>query len=640
MSLNFFSIPEKRLAASILATDSSFKVSNIKGWDGDDLESGDFGSLHFVAFRNSTGTQIEFMEIDPTTIADTSITINKRGLQLNATDLTTEVTANKFLWVKGDTIVSFGTNPPQLYQWLKEYIDGIAIAGSPDASTIAKGLVEEATQAELRARTGVGSTSARLAVNPSTLPNVLIADYVASDTGSADAYAIAPTPAIVAYVAGQIFTFKAANANTATSTLDVNGFGVKTIKKAGGATNLDANDIRASQIVQVQYDGTNFQMISPVGHDLATSAELATDLAAAVKFGGDGSDGALVITTGTTTIDLSGAQIVVKNYTSISITGDGKLAFSNPHANGSTIILKSQGAVTLISSSSSMIDAIGIGAAGGAAGAIDGNGSPGTISVGMWFPTPDFGDGAGSSTGGGSGAGGAAPTSAEADPWTTGSGNSYKINRKAIFLTPGSGAGGGAGAVDNDASTNEGAGGAGGRGGGVVYIECGGAWNFTTGSIDVSGQAGTAAAAVAANEANNSTAAGGGGGGGSAGMFLALYNTLTANSGTIITKGGVGGAGGSTTGNGGNNGDPDSGAGGGGAAGYGAAGGAGANGVNPSSTTNSNGAAGSAGNLGSGGGGGSGAAADAGGSHVASGGGGGAAGTGVTSLVIQNTVFA
>lgn len=374
--------------------------------------------------------------------------------------------------------------------------------------------------------------------------------------------------------------------------------------------------------------GAEFQSVTIAGVTLTTQG----------TFGGDGSDGALTITTGTTTIDLAGAKTIVKNYSSISITGDGKLAFSNPHATGSIVIIKSQGGITLTSSSTSVIDLVGIGAEGGTGGAAGSAGTDGTASTGMWNPTFNFGVGCASTTGV-FGAGGVAPTAAQADPWTTGSGNGFKMHRRCILLAPGSGGGGGAGAINNDASTNEGAGGAGGRGGGVLYIECGGAWNFTTGSIDVSGQAGTTAPTTAANEGGNSTASGGGGGGGSSGMFLCLYNELTANSGTVIAKGGVGGNGGSITGNGGNNGDPDSGGGGGGGAGYGAAGGAGGAGANPGAGTKTDGTNGSAGNLGSGGGGGSGAAADNNGSHVSSGGTGGGAGTSVTSLIIQNTFF-
>src|SRR6266403_2303381 len=87
----------------------------------------------------------------------------------------------------------------------------------------------------------------------------------ATDTGSAKAYAIAPSPAIAAYVAGQSFTVKAANSNTTTSTLAVSGLTAKTIKKFDGVTNLVSGDIIAGQIFEVIYDGTNFQMASPGG---------------------------------------------------------------------------------------------------------------------------------------------------------------------------------------------------------------------------------------------------------------------------------------------------------------------------------------------------------------------------------------
>lgn len=48
----------------------------------------------------------------------------------------------------------------------KKYADDLAIAGSPDASTTVKGIVEEATNAEIVAGTGAGATGARLFINP------------------------------------------------------------------------------------------------------------------------------------------------------------------------------------------------------------------------------------------------------------------------------------------------------------------------------------------------------------------------------------------------------------------------------------------------------------------------------------------
>jgi hypothetical protein len=119
---------------------------------------------------------------------------------------------------------------------------------------------------------------------------------------------------------------------------------------------------------------------------------------ALARFGGNGSDGALSISSGTTTINCSNAPVVIKNYSSISITGTGKLAFSNPATNGTVVILRSQGNVTLTSSSAPMID---VSAMGGAAGATNTAGTAG-FSV---FSTIPGGISGGSGGGGASGPG-------------------------------------------------------------------------------------------------------------------------------------------------------------------------------------------------------------------------------------------
>ena len=58
-----------------------------------------------------------------------------------------------------------------------------------------------------------------------------------------------------------------------------------------------------------QYNGTERQIHREFSH---------------IKYGGDGSD-ALSISSGTTTVDLGGARVYILNYSSISITGTGKL---------------------------------------------------------------------------------------------------------------------------------------------------------------------------------------------------------------------------------------------------------------------------------------------------------------------------
>jgi len=334
------------------------------------------------------------------------------------------------------------------------------------------------------------------------------------------------------------------------------------------------------------------------------------------SFGGDGSDGALTITTGTTTIDCSSANIVVKNYTSISITGDGKLAFSNPASDGTVIVLKSQGDVTITSSDGSAIDVSAMGGDGGAGGT-NAAGSVGTNGFQILDSNNHYGVGGTKGSPVGGGAGGVILASAW--EYTIVSG---REQRRVLNLACGSGGGGGAGTIAPPSTTYTG--GDGGRGGGVLIIECAGAWNFTS-TINVKGEVGATA--------NPNSSGGGGGGGG--GMALVLYNTLTANSGTVSTNGGNGGAGsvGVNT-PGGVGGTDGSGSGGGGGGAYGGAGGTGG-----SATTAGPGGVGSNGGgagAGAGGGGGGGSNFDIG----QSGGAGGTGGASGQSLITENNIFA
>lgn len=238
-------------------------------------------------------------------------------------------------------------------------------------------------------------------------------------------------------------------------------------------------------------------------------------------FGGDGSDGALSISSGTTTIDCGGAAVVIKQYTSISITGTGKLAFSNPHANGTIIILKSQGNVTLTSSQAPMIDCSSMGGIGGTAslqGVGAGDGNNGSDGLGFLITVTK-----GTAVRASSNAGGAATLKPQLTTYAS----------KYYMVAPGSGGASGMYSVSNGNGTP----GSGGRGGGALVIECGGAWNFTTaGGISV-------AAANGGNAANGTSTqlALGGGSGGGGGCVLILYNSLTANSGTITLTAGSGG---------------------------------------------------------------------------------------------------
>lgn len=247
-----------------------------------------------------------------------------------------------------------------------------------------------------------------------------------------------------------------------------------------------------------------------------------------LKFGGDGSDGELNISSGTTDIDVGGAKVFIKNYSSISITGTGKLTFSNPHANGTIIILRCTGDVTLTSSQAPMIDASGMGASGATGTTVVagnrtwGNGQQGQ-SLGF------LRCGANSGVTGG--------TALEMNSTLLSKANlllySQIFSRYHMAFV---GGGGGNGSVTYNTGGGSCVVGNGGKGGGALIIECKGKWNFTTANgISVAGK----------NPDINNIVSGqysvGGNGGGGGGFFLGLYNILTANSGTVNVAGGVGG---------------------------------------------------------------------------------------------------
>lgn len=159
----------------------------------------------------------------------------------------------------------------------KAYVDATAVAGAPNASTTVKGVVQEATQAQVLSKTQVGSTGADLYVTPSTLASTLLSDYKA-DTGAADAAVITLVPAITAYTAGQCFSVKMIATNlTTTPTLNVSALGAKTIVKLGGAA-MSASDLLIGGIYDFEYDGTNMQLKTPASTAIAKGLKSATTI--------------------------------------------------------------------------------------------------------------------------------------------------------------------------------------------------------------------------------------------------------------------------------------------------------------------------------------------------------------------------
>lgn len=262
-------------------------------------------------------------------------------------------------------------------------------------------------------------------------------------------------------------------------------------------------------------------------------------------FGGTGRDGALSISSGTTTLDVASSTLFVKNYTSISITGTGALEFSGQQASGTVIVLKSQGDCTLTSSKIAIYNR-NFGGKGG----IGVQNATGTIgAIGLELPTGKGpGGGTPGSRNGLSGSSGFVNFGLGGDIASTTqiTATTSILATKSLPLILGGGGGGGGGGASTAV------GGLGGRGAGAIVIQCGGSLNFTS-QIMFRGQDGSN------GTGNGSGTAAGGGGGGGGGTVWVIANYITANTGTVNVGGGVGG--GSSAGSG--SGDGGSGGGGG-----------------------------------------------------------------------------
>lgn len=273
MPIRFASIPTKILADSITSSATSFRLNNITGWNGNNLAASDFGDVAYGIFRNATNTTIELFEFDPSTIADSSITIVRRGLAFSPSDLTTEVAANKLSWNRGDTFVDIGVDTPQMLQWLKEYIDAASIAGAVPMTNAVQGIARLSTAAAsasdpivvgdndprvptadekdaMAGTSGSPSTSNKFVTNDDT-SDVGVSGKVIRATGTA-------LPALVGGVRRKIA------ASTATSEL---GNGVTTEVTVFSQA-ISGNTLSTSNVVRFKIFISNFSTGSNAADDL------------------------------------------------------------------------------------------------------------------------------------------------------------------------------------------------------------------------------------------------------------------------------------------------------------------------------------------------------------------------------------
>jgi len=135
---------------------------------------------------------------------------------------------------------------------------------------------------------------------------------------------------------------------------------------------LTAKDYEDLERIKVFKDGTligarkglNFISLEDIV-DNPTQERIDLNLRDFAKYNfGDGSDGDLIISTGTTNIDLGGQKVFIKKYRDLKITGNAKLTFSNPHDDGTLIVFLVARDCELTSNASDTIDLRNLGGLG------------------------------------------------------------------------------------------------------------------------------------------------------------------------------------------------------------------------------------------------------------------------------------
>lgn len=451
-----------------------------------------------------------------------------------------------------------------------------------------------------------GSTTA-LVVNmqPSADPIVALVDnsrVYATSGGSSNAYTLTLVPAISAYKAGQVFFFKANFTNTSAATLAVSGLAATPIKKIDGATALTGGEIVSGQLVLLQYDGTNFQMLSTTATGGFTGASIF----------GNGADGAMTadgITTYNSFSSLAGStytltrDIYLTNCTGsngVIIDTAGYVVFINGQLiqNG-TFKFRNNGG--LAGNGAHPSDDTGTGGAGGTAGAAapgvtvpagkagvaggaggtcagsgqaGGNGTAGTAGLAATNSLGSSGVGPTGAGGNGGISGGGQNGGSGASPGAGGTATTSKATLKDLIITrflatwvsgvwtqftgnAGNGAGGGGGAGGGDNVTGAGGGGGGGTGGqgGFVVVFA----NLITPNAGVTlfqAKGGNGGNGADGGNITGGNGGGGGGGGlgqaGNGGVTVVVYKTQVAALTHDVTPGsnGTNGAGGNPFGTG------------------------------------------------------------------------------------------
>lgn len=219
--------------------------------------------------------------------------------------------------------------------------------------------------------TGLGSGSA--ATDSANLGQVQAGAYqLIGSISGVDTITGSLSPAISSYAAGQKFSFVSAGANTGAVTININGLGAKSITKLG-TTALAAGDIPSGAIVEIEYDGTQFQLCNLVAQStqtISSSAVLGSGVTGTTQSANDNS------TKIATTEYVDRANIgVTGSFKNLAASAGG--ASANVSVTADEIVVKNTSSYARILSSVSLT----INTAGSGANGLD----TGTLATSTWY---------------------------------------------------------------------------------------------------------------------------------------------------------------------------------------------------------------------------------------------------------------
>lgn len=179
-----------------------------------------------------------------------------------------------------------------------------------------------------------GLANGTVATDAAALGQVQSAASQAATTSGTNTILLTVSPTVLAYSAGQVFRFVAANSNTAACTVNVDSVGASNLYKrmSGGLVALVANDIIAACAYEIVYDGTQFELIGQTPYTQGADVLSATTTAL------DATTGDYIHITGTTTI----TAITLAQGAERTVVFNGALTLTN----GASLILPGAANIT------------------------------------------------------------------------------------------------------------------------------------------------------------------------------------------------------------------------------------------------------------------------------------------------------